>query len=206
MTVLVGDTRSSKIVHDLKCLGWGRMWIDAHPKPYDGEPWGFDNGAYRDWRNGRAFDEFAYLRRLERAYRVGIPYLAIVPDIVAGGQESLDFSEKWRDKLPDWPWYLAIQDGMQTLDLAPAMASSRYAGIFLGGTTKFKCTASDWLESARKWGVRFHYGRCGTPRKVEHARRVGADSLDSAFPLWEKNRWEWFIECARNGHPQMRLI
>ena len=181
------------------------MWVDSKPTPYEGEPWGFDNGAFRDWKNGNVFDESAFMKRFERAYSVGVPYMAIVPDIVGEGKRSLEFSQQWRDRLPDWRWYLSVQDGMEILDVASAVASGRYSGIFLGGTNGFKHTASKWSALAKRVGCSFHYGRAGTPKKVEHARSVGADSCDSAFPIWTKERWAWFKYCFHKGHPQMSI-
>ena len=192
MIILTGDTRSKKLIQKLREHGIGRMVVDKLPAPYPGEPWGFDNGAFRDWRNGREFDGDAYLRRLERAYAVGRPYIAVVPDLVAGGLRSLEFSLRWLERLPaDWPWYLAVQDGMKLADVEPVLG--KFAGIFLGGTDRFKGTAYWWCQLAHKHGKLFHYARAGTPRKIQHAVEVGADSCDSAFPLWTMERLDYFI-------------
>ena len=64
----------------------------------------------------------------------------------------------------------------------------KFAGLFLGGTDKFKATAYYWRELSHKYGKRFHYGRAGTRRKILHAVESGADSADSAFPLWTTER------------------
>ncbi len=187
MTILVGDTRSRRILQKLQAKRWGRMWIDQIPRPYVGEPWGFDNGAFRNWRHGVSFDDSAYMRRLEKAYRVGIPYIAIVPDLVAQGLRSLDFSCQYLDKLPgDWPWYLAVQNGMSEGSVESVI--HKFAGILLGGDDSFKTTAHTWSRLAHRHGKKFHYARCGTPRKIRHAQFVEADSLDSAFPLWQIKR------------------
>ena len=50
MIVLVGDTRSHKNVALLKGLGWGRMRVLNMTKPFEGEPWALDNGAFGAWR------------------------------------------------------------------------------------------------------------------------------------------------------------
>jgi hypothetical protein len=44
--------------------------------------------------------------------------------------------------------------------------------------------------------MQLHYARAGTPAKVKHARDSGADSIDSAFPLWEQSRFEEFVKAA----------
>lgn len=200
--MLTGDTRSKRIVSLLRNLGWGRMWIDQRPTPYPGEPWGFDNGAFRDWRNGRSFDESAYLRRLEVAYSAGMPYLAIVPDLVADGERSLAFSLSWLTRLPsDWPWYLAVQDGMTLAQVR--MVLPKFKGLFLGGSNKFKATAYFWAGLAHGQGKHFHYGRAGTKRKLFHAVESGADSADSAFPLWTSERLDSIRDVLVGDIPTM---
>ena len=203
--VLVGDTRSQWMIERLKEQGWGRMVIDRHLRLFPGEKWGFDNGAFRDYKNNVVeFNGDGFQRRLDVAFGMGTPMLAVVPDIVGGGLGSLEFSERWLSRLPDaWPWYLAVQDGMEVADVEPILG--RYKGIFLGGTDAFKATAKDWVALSRRLHLPFHYGRAGIPRKVAHAKAVGADSLDSAFPLWSKSRFTWFVEVVNNGHPQMML-
>lgn len=63
-----------------------------------------------------------------------------------------------------------------------------FDGLFLGGTDEFKKEAEDWKNIARIACKRFHYGRAGTERKIKHALKIGADSMDSAFPLWNFQR------------------
>ena len=168
-------------------VGWGRMYIEKTPKPYEGEKWGWDNGVFRDFKAGTPFNEAMFEKRLEKAYSAGVPYLAVVPDIISGGLDSLSFSLEWLKKIPsDWPWYLAVQDGMKIDDVEPII--ERFAGLFLGGSNSFKATAWHWRELAHKHGKRFHYGRAGTEKKILHAKLVKADSADSAFPLWTKER------------------
>ena len=186
----------------------GRMVIDTAIKPYQGEPWGFDNGAFRDWLNGKEFDSSAFLLRLEMAKKIGTPYLAVTPDIVAGGDKSLYFSLDWLDKLQEWPWYLAVQDGMKLDQVSKILKP--FAGIFLGGTDKFKATAWHWCKLAHMHGKKFHYARAGTPRKLIEAKKVGADSCDSAFPLWSMerfmaliNEWEGNTEQVGFWGPEM---
>ncbi|WP_051276524.1 hypothetical protein [Desulfovirgula thermocuniculi] len=206
MVFLIGDTFDRRVVGVAASLGWGRMFLLKPPRPYPGEPWGFDNGAFRCYLRGEPFDRDGFLRRLERAYAAGRPYLAVAPDIVAGGLESLEFSLRWLEELPrDWPWYLAVQDGMGLADVEPVL--HRFAGIFLGGTDAFKATAPHWAALARRHGKRFHYGRAGTPGKLLHAVHCGADSADSSFPLWSKDRLArfaaWWNYALRGGQPAL---
>lgn len=205
MHVLVGDTNSRWMIERLREQGWGRMVVDRALRLYPGEQWGFDNGAFRDWKNGIEFDGDGFQRRLDVALGMGTPYLAVVPDIVGGGLDSLEFSESWRQRLPGhWPWYLALQDGME-VDVVESVAGS-YSGLFLGGTNAFKATAAEWVALSRRLNIPFHYGRAGRPHKVQHAKIVGADSLDSTGPLWFKSRIAPFVDLVNNGHPQKDLF
>lgn len=135
--VLFGDTRSEKFLSVIREQGWGRMCVDHHPKPYPDEPWGFDNGAFVAWKKGLAFPADTFKRRLDIAlnrvhHGAPTPYMAVVPDIVAGGLQSLEFSLAWREELPQgWPWYLAVQDGMTPDDVRQEIGV--FQGIFLGG-------------------------------------------------------------------------
>lgn len=202
--VFVGETRSKVMLKRLRGNGWGRMFTVGKPTPWSGEHWGFDNGAFVNYSQGLPFDEERFKKRLQASYHKGPPFLAVVPDEVGGSLSSLEFSERWRDKLyDDWPWYLAVQDGMEVRDVEPLLG--RYAGLFLGGTDAFKKTALKWCKLAHAYGKLFHYGRAGTPSKISHAQKIGADSLDSAFPLWTKHRFDFFEKILMEGHPQQSL-
>lgn len=188
--VLVGESTSYRIVDTCRRLGWGRMWVYRNIRPVEGERWGFDNGVFKLWdRKGpmrpEQFDADGYMRRVERAYAVGRPYLAVVPDLIAAGNASIDFSMSWRSRLPrEWPLYLAVQDGMDAERVENLIACDLFAGIFLGGSTAFKATAPMWCAMAHKYGARFHYGRCSSIKTWNRARAMGADSVDSSQMLW----------------------
>ena len=189
MIVMVGECTGRRVA-GLEQLGWGRMWIarGRNIYTYPGEPWGLDNGAYRDWTAGVSFRADLFRASLVKARQHPKPTLAVCPDIV-GSADSLGFSLKWRDHLPDdMPWFLAVQDGMTPKDVTPHMG--RFDGVFLGGTSAYKATAGQWSNFAHDHGKWFHYGRCGTIGKLEHAYEVGADSCDSALLMWTDARWK----------------
>lgn len=193
--VLVGETGKLETLQTLRRLGWGRMFVDKPPSPFEGEHWGFDNRAFIAWKHNTPWSAADFQRRLDRAQLCAyLPYLAVVPDIVAAGLRSLEFSLEWHAKLQRrgfWPWYLAVQDGMKVSDVAPHVA--KFAGLFLGGTEKFKSsTGYRWKVLATSNGRRFHYARVGTPAKLVSAFKIGADSCDSAFPLWTEERLRIF--------------
>ena len=189
--VMISETTCVSHLAKIKRLGWGRMFCQRSIVPFAGELWGFDNGAFLDWKSGRVFDEGWFMAKLSEAESAGIPYLAVTPDLVAQGQKSLERSLRWRERLGSWPWYLAVQDGMTVRMVREVMPL--FDGIFLGGTDKFKLGAFQWCQLAHEEGKKFHYARAGTITKLKHAIRIGADSLDSSFPLWTHERFDRFI-------------
>ena len=207
--ILTGESTAAKMVTLLKANGVGRIW--AHKtriQTYEGERWAFDSGVYSYYTRGTPVRWDHYRRRLDHAVGqqslIGSPYLNAVPDIVGGGAESLELSMKWLPQLPDWPHYLVVQDGMN-LGVVKSVLGS-FAGIFLGGTDRFKATAPIWSTIAHAAGKRFHYGRAGTLKAIRHARFSRADSLDSSFPLWSYERFELWLDWCHGTDPQRMML
>lgn len=194
MKIFVGDTRSKKMLKILQEAGIGRVMINQASTLYPGEEWIFDNGAYRYYTAGKRFDQDRFIQWYETAQeKLPTPYLAVVPDMVGGGNTSLQFSCHWRRKLRnDWPWYLALQDDMDPKEVIRVI--DRFDGLFLGGTDEFKKTAGYWCNIAHHCKKNFHYGRCGTLSKIIHATIIQADSIDSTYPLWEMGRMYSFVQ------------
>ena len=198
MIVLVGDTRSHKNVALLKGLGWGRMRVLNMTKVFDGAPWALDNGAFGAWRGGRPFDAVGFRKRVAKTLAMPAPFMCVLPDIVAGGLESLALSLRWLAELPaSLPWYLVVQDGMTVEDVEPHVG--RVAGLFLGGTDAFKATANVWAELAHRHGRAFHFGRAASIPKIQAALASGCDSLDTCFPLWTNERMVLFQRLVEGG-------
>jgi len=181
------DSRSASSVEILKRNGWGRLFCAEVSKPYDGEHWAVDNGAYKSWQDGTEWNGKDFMDRIEKQMKIGNPDFAVVPDIPTKGLDSLKFSLDWREKLTnDWKWYLAIQDGM-SVDVVESVIGL-FDGLFLGGSNRFKGEAEKFCNLAHRYEKKFHYARASTRKRIHHARRVGADSIDSAFPFWIENR------------------
>ena len=206
MIVLLGDTRHGPFLKTMKSLGWGRMCVAMKPKPYEFEPWAFDNECFPPWQQAGCpigvddvgwcllWDGEAYEKRLAKARTVNSdPLFAVVPDIPGGGLNSLSFSVEWRMQwLPEgWPWYLAVQDGMSPEQVEPHLHI--FQGVFLGGSDSFKRQAGLWCDFAHHHQKKFHYARCGTSDKLKHAHEIGADSIDSALTVWEVERFNQFV-------------
>ena len=110
----------------------------------------------------------------------------VVPDIVAGGMRSLEFSLGWMGRLTGLRrLLLPVQDGMTEEDVRPHLSAG--VGIFVGGSTDWKwSTVARWAALARSVGCYCHVGRVNTERRILECARAGADSFDggqfSMFP------------------------
>lgn len=101
-----------------------------------------------------------------------------MPDIVAGGLRSLDFSLTWLERLRGYRLLLlAVQDGMTEAHVASLLSPE--VGIFIGGSTDWKwSTVARWAALARSKGAYCHVGRVNTERRILECARAGADSFD----------------------------
>lgn len=214
MKAYVGQTRKAALVSRLESDGIGECVVRGELPPRRSS-WFYDNGAFGDWRAGRTFNYLRWSRDMRAirlwadaegipAYRprggesMSPPDFNILPDLVAAGPASLAFSLEHVEEAAaaGAPLFVAVQDGMTELDVVAflAAAPATIAGIFVGGSLRWKLeTASSWVEFAHARGMAVHVGRVGTIDRVRWARQIGADSIDSAFPLWTSARLEAFV-------------
>lgn len=198
MKLYSGNDGSAAGAAEIASRGMGRMVTAAEWRnPREGEPWALDNGAFSDYLQGKDFDAARFAKVLRKVPPANRPDFAVIPDVVAGGLRSLTYSCYWLRvwTLPHgWPWYLAVQDGMEEKDIAPLVRD--VAGIFVGGSLDWKHrTAEAWVAFAHANGLPCHIGRVGTVEDLVWARRIGADSVDSTS--WAQNAAYWKVDAAR---------
>lgn len=198
MNVYVGQTRAAGWIRTLESYGWGEMCVREEVPPRR-TPWAFDNGAFKDWTSEKPFDETRYLRALDALHLVcnTRPDFIVVPDLVAQGTKSLDFSLSWLPRIrkagAKAPLYLVLQNGMDEQLLDDFGCLHEFAGLFVGGTLDWKLkTAPGWVGFAHARGLKLHVGRMGTTNRVRAAIRWGVDSIDSCLPLWSEGNLERF--------------
>jgi hypothetical protein len=211
-------TNGSAILPRLTALGWGRMFSQKPITPLQYEKWGFDNEGFLAWQEAGfprdlpiddwciLWDADRYERRCKEAQNALCdPFICVAPDI-PGSKFSLEWTKQWLSELQrGWPWYLALQDGMKENEVEQIIHN--FSGLFLGGTDRFKQReAWRWCEVAHRHQKKFHYGRAGTERKLKHAIKIGADSLDSSYPLWTKPRFANFAHLWQHGDGQAEMI
>jgi hypothetical protein len=198
MKMHIGCTGKKSFIKKLRKKNVGRVNTPVRPfSPYQNERWISDNGAFSYYLQGKSFDSKKYLRHIEKCSKHTPPIFAVIPDIVAGGERSLEYSLEWLSsgKLPSkWRWYLALQDGMRMSDVFDV--ADYIDGLFIGGTLKFKSTAPTWCDRASRFDLPVHFGRCGIHKRIDFAYRSGCDSIDSSFPLFESKRFHEFLSLS----------
>jgi hypothetical protein len=199
--VYTGQTRSKRAIALCDRLGLGECVNRGElPPRRTASGWFLDCGAFVDWRAGRTFDLVRWERDLRYvAYRIEAgelqaPDFVVVPDLVGGGAASLARSLEMVEWVPtELPVrYLVVQEGMTPAQVAEVLL--HFGGLFVGGASmEWKLgTAPEWIALAHAHGRRCHIGRIGTLARLELARRLGADSVDSCQPLWALDRLEAF--------------
>ena len=180
-----------------RCKGKTRpFWPDGSPAPY-----ALDNGAWGAHQRGEPFNIEAFLWSIDR---VGDQAeFVVIPDIVAGGLESLRFSEEWMPRLDGIGdrRLLAVQDGMAPADVRSMLGKD--IGIFLGGSTDWKLsTMRQWGQVAREIGCWFHVGRVNSRRRIYQCSLCGAHSFDGS----KGARNAVNIEHLTNSRNQLTLL
>jgi len=198
-----GQTREPGLIAELEALGIGECTQRGELPPRR-DPWFHDCQAFADWRAGRVFDCVRWLRDQWRIRNHALrPDFVVVPDLVAGGYDSLETSALWRpDVAPGTPAYLVVQDGMRADGVGVWLGEQPepYHGIFVGGTLPWKLeTSAAWVAFAHARGLRAHIGRCGPPDRVRWARDIGADSIDSCLPLRARKHLDAFVAALEAG-------
>lgn len=165
-------------------LGIGLMMVDGWTDPTPYPFFAIDNGCFSAWRRGVRWNAAPFLNNLHKCAELGLkPDFVVLPDIVAGGERSLERSRAWatilREQYPGITLYLAVQDGMTPAEHGLDILSIA-DGIFVGGTTQWKlATMRAWATLAHKQGMEVHVGRIGTPDRMVLAHNIGIDSIDS---------------------------
>jgi hypothetical protein len=145
----------------------------------EGMRYALDNGAWSAFVQQEPFDEDAFLVAVDRLGE-GADWI-VLPDIVAGGLVSLDYSLWWKERLRGMPTRLliAVQNGMQIDDVASLLSPA--VGIFIGGTTEWKeATAQAWGSLARRRHCHLHVGRVNSARRIRICAAAGANSFDGS--------------------------
>lgn len=174
-----GHTNGARNLAELRRYGWRLLRTPfTTGSTNHGFQYCLDNGAWRAHQKGIAFNEVAFVEMLD-TWAKGADFI-VVPDIVAGGLGSLEFSLGWIPRLARFACDLLlipVQDGMTARDVSSHLGPTR--GIFVGGSTEFKeSTTPMWGELAVQRGCWLHVGRVNSARRIAICAEAGADSID----------------------------
>jgi hypothetical protein len=147
----------------------------------EGMRYALDNGAWHSYVHGKAFDSDSFRKALDLLGECAD--FIVLPDIVAGGLHSLEFSLKWLDEVRSFgrPVLLPVQDGMEVEHVDPILEEGM--GIFIGGTTEYKeKTVGEWGSFGNMFGHHVHCGRVNSRRRLNLCKMAGVDSFDGSGP------------------------
>lgn len=190
MKIYTGSCHGSlEKIEQIKKYNLGILISREANKLYKDIPCAIDNGAFECYRRGLPFSETRFMQLLEDVWKCNITADFIVcPDIVCAGQESLRFSMSWVERLRPAKLALVVQDGLTPDDLNSYIIS-KFSYIFVGGSLEWKWqTAETWVNFAHSKKLKCHIGRCGTLEKLEYAKSINADSVDSTSFV-RNNSW-----------------
>lgn len=178
MVAYASRTGTKTTLAAMRAAGWRLLISAAGALRTEGfQRYALDNGAWSAFQQGTAFDEIAFGRALDKVGEHAD--WVVLPDIVAGGMASLEFSLKWLDRLQGFPQtlLLAVQDGVEPDDVRELLNPA--VGIFLGGSTEWKLqTMEAWGILARRRNCYLHVGRVNSARRIAMCSAAGAFSFD----------------------------
>jgi hypothetical protein len=174
MIPYASNTGTKRNLAALRGAGWRLLLTPDQPNPREGLAFAIDNGAFS--KGGFKAEPFgALVERLGCAAD-----FIVLPDIVAGGADSLALSVSWIPKLRGLrKLLLPIQDGMKAREVGMVLRQNVQVGLFLGGSTEFKVQEIyAWGMVAAAWKRHYHVGRVNTARRIRLCAEAGADSFD----------------------------
>ena len=201
MTPYFSRTGTKRNLDFLRVAGWAILISATGVWRTEGfDQYAVDNGAWTAHQQKHPFDAGKFEGVLSE-FGTGAEFV-VVPDIVAGGLDSLRFTEQWLPRLDSVKRRLiAVQDGMSPDDVRPLLGGD--VGVAVGGSTEFKLqTLPAWAHLAKEKQVYLHVLRVNTGRRIAYCRDVGADSFDgSGASRWLK--WARHLDAC---HRQQGLF
>ena len=195
-------SKGSRVGKIIRREGWGIVLVPEllnKFSPLHFPLYFLDNGAFAYYQRGEEFKGELFMRALEIVAGVPVsPAFVVVPDKVAAGRESLEFSLWWFERLkrefPRFTYALVVQDGMEEGEVKKAVRE--FEVLFVGGSLEWKLkTGRRWVRLAHSLGI----GRVGTESRLRWARWIGADSADSSLPLFSRRKLRNVVENLRVG-------
>lgn len=182
MIAYASRTGTRSTLDALRAAGWRLLVSAAGVLRTEGFPYAIDNGAWSAHQQRRPFDERAFERAL--AQLGADADFVVLPDIVCGGEASLELSFRWMQRcLSAAPRVLiAVQNGHEPWQLDELL--SQRVGVFVGGDTRWKvATLPRWAAVAGARGAWCHVGRVNTARRISLCGAAGVTSFDGTSAI-----------------------
>ena len=178
MVSYASNTGTRRNLQQFRDYGWRILLTPLNPIRREGLPFAIDNGAWSCHTQGLPFDDDGF-RSLVDAYGAEADFI-VIPDKVAQGLRSLEFSLSWMPRLKGLSLLLlALQDGMTPDDVGPILREYPKLGLFLGGSIEFKLSEmKGWGMVAHAFGSYYHVGRVNSRKRIRMCHHAGADSVD----------------------------
>ena len=180
MRCYASNTGTRRNLEQFRNYRWRVLLTPQNSKRPDGLHYAVDNGAWPCFVNQLPFNSDGFSRLVD--HHGAAADWVVIPDKVAAGRESLEFSESWMPRLKGLKLLLlAVQDGMEPEDVAAFRKRHAWAsiGIFLGGSTEWKLrTMYGWGMVAHALGCYYHVARVNSVKRIRLAQEAGADSID----------------------------
>jgi len=192
-------------------VGIGACVSPATKKHFDSYLFYFlDNGAFGCWLRKEPFNPVPFLSLVEKSLKASKKAdFLVLPDLIGKGKESLEFSALWAERLDgiEIPFALALQDGMEEVEVEEFVRVYGVKVLFVGGTTEWKWrTAEKWVKLAERLGIKCHVGRVPSAKRVYQARIVGAHSIDTTAALWVESKFKNYIRVLFRELPVQKSL
>ncbi len=177
MIAYASRTGTRTTLDALRAAGWRLLVSAAGVLRTEGFPYALDNGAWSSHQQRRPFDERAFARAL-RELGAGADFV-VLPDIVCGGEASLELSFRWWARCLDAcaRVLIAVQNGHEPWQIDELLGPR--TGVFVGGDTRWKIeTLPRWAAVAAARGAWCHVGRVNTARRISLCGAAGVTSFD----------------------------
>lgn len=177
MIAYASRTGTRTTLDALRAAGWRLLVSAAGVLRTEGSAYALDNGAWSAHQQGRAFDARAFGHALHQL-GAGADFV-VAPDIVCGGEASLELSFRWMRRCLDAAprMLIAVQNGHEPWQIDELLGPR--VGVFVGGDTEWKITTLPrWAAVATARGAWCHVGRVNTARRIALCGAAGATSFD----------------------------
>ena len=177
MIAYASNTGTRRNLSALLDAGWRILLTPANPRLPPHFRFAIDNGAWTAHRAGTEFDGDAFMRVVDR-HGLDADFV-VLPDIVAGGMQSLALSISWIPRLLGMRLLLPVQDGMDNRAVMRILEAYPAIGVFVGGSTEYKLREmAHWGAVAAMLHRWMHVGRVNTARRIRLCAESGATSFD----------------------------